>query len=50
MAAGTAAWMLYYGWAVATPGASIEYYTIERVAQQHRRGIWGFQVDSITFR
>ena len=44
------AWMIYYGWAVALPGAPFEYYTLERIAQAHHRGIWGFQVDSITAR
>ena len=44
------AWMLYHGWAVAAPGAPFEYVTLERIAQQHERGIWGFQVDSIIFR
>jgi len=45
-----AAWMLYNGWAVATPGAPFEYYTLERIALVQKRGIWGFQADSITFR
>jgi endonuclease YncB( thermonuclease family) len=45
-----AAWMLYHGWAVATPGAPFEYLTLERIARAQGRGIWGFQADSITFR
>ena len=45
-----AAWMLYHGWAVATPGAPFEYVTLERIAQQQKRGIWGFQADRIIFR
>ncbi len=44
------AWMIYHGWAVALPGAPFEYYTLERIAKAHHRGIWGFQVDSITAR
>jgi endonuclease YncB( thermonuclease family) len=44
------AWMVYHGWAVALPGAPFTYYTLERIAKAHRRGIWGFQVDSITAR
>ena len=44
------AWMIYHGWAVALPGAPFEYYTLERIAKAHHRGIWGFQVDSITTR
>ncbi len=45
-----AAELLRQGWAVALPGAPIEYVTLERIAQVHNRGVWGFQVDSITFR
>ncbi len=41
------AWMLYQGWAVALPGAPIEYITLERIARANHRGFWGFQVDSI---
>lgn len=44
------AWMLYRGWAVALPGAPFAYHTLERIAQHHRRGIWGFQADSIRSR
>lgn len=45
-----AAWMLYQGWAVALPGAPIQYVTLERIAQANGRGYWGFQVDSIRYR
>jgi len=45
-----AAELLRHGWAVALPGAPFEYVTLERIARAHNRGIWGFQVDSITFR
>lgn len=41
------AWMLYQGWAVALPGAPIEYVTLERIARANNRGFWGFQADSI---
>ena len=41
------AWMLYQGWAVALPGAPIEYSTLERIAYANGRGYWGFQADSI---
>ena len=44
------AWMIYHGWAVALPGAPFAYYTLERIAMSHRRGIWGFHADSITRR
>ena len=44
------AWMLYQGWAVALPGAPIEYVTLERIAWKLGRGIWAFQADSITSR
>ena len=44
------AWMLHQGWAVATPNAPFEYHTLERIARVQRRGIWGFQVDSLRFR
>ena len=45
-----AAFLLREGWAVALPGAPFEYVTWERIARAHHRGIWGFQVDSITGR
>lgn len=44
------AWMLYHGWAVALPDAPFEYLTLERIAREQGRGIWGFQADSIIFR
>ena len=40
----------HQGWAVARPGAPIEYVTLERFAKANHRGFWGFQADSITFR
>ena len=45
-----AAFLLREGWAVALPGAPFEYVTLERIARAQNRGIWGFQVDSITER
>lgn len=45
-----AAFLLREGWAVALPGAPLEYVTLERIARVQRRGIWGFQVDSISGR
>jgi len=44
------AWMLYQGWAVALPGAPIEYSTLERIAYSNGRGYWGFQADSIQMK
>ena len=44
------AWMIYQGWAVALPEAPFEYHTLERIARNSNRGVWGFQVDSVTFR
>ncbi len=41
------AWMLTHGWAVALPGAPIEYVTLEGFARANGRGFWGFQVDTI---
>ncbi len=41
-----AAWLLTRGWAVALPGAPIEYVTLERFAQANGRGFWGFRADS----
>ena len=38
-----AAWLLTRGWAVALPGAPIEYITLERFAQANGRGFWGFR-------
>ncbi len=45
-----AAWLLSRGWAVALPGAPLEYTTLEHFAEANRRGFWGFQADSIHFR
>ncbi|MFQ5774332.1 MAG: thermonuclease family protein [Kiloniellaceae bacterium] len=42
-----AAFLLRQGWAVAVPGAPFAYHTFERIARVHRRGIWGFQADSV---
>ena len=44
------AWMLYYGWAVALPGAPFEYLVLERIARERGRGIWGFPIDSVIWR
>ena len=41
-----AAWMLNQGWAVALPGAPIEYVTLERFARANGRGFWGFRADT----
>lgn len=35
------AWMLQQGWAVALPGAPLEYQLLEKIARRHYRGIWG---------
>ena len=45
-----AAFLLREGWAVALPGAPFEYVTLERIARERGRGVWGFQADSIIFR
>ncbi len=42
------AWLIYHGWAVATPDAPFEYTAYENIARKAGRGIWGFQVDTIT--
>ncbi len=42
-----AAWLLNQGWAVALPDAPFEYAVLEEIAKVNRRGIWGFQADSI---
>ena len=44
------AWMITHGWAVALPGAPFEYLVLERIARERAQGIWGFPVDSVTFR
>ncbi len=41
------AFLITEGWAVAGPRAPFEYVVLERVARTHRRGIWGFQADSL---
>lgn len=45
-----AAYLLSEGWALALPGAPFAYEALERIARTRHRGIWGFQVDSITRR
>lgn len=42
-----AAYLLKQGWAVALPGASIEYQTLEKIARHRGIGVWGFPVDNI---
>ncbi len=41
------AYLIDRGWAVAAPGAPFEYTVIEKIARQHHRGVWGFNVDVI---
>jgi endonuclease YncB( thermonuclease family) len=41
------AWLIEQGFAVAGPGAPFEYGVLEKIARVNRRGLWGFQVDSI---
>jgi len=42
------AWLIKQGWAVALPDAPFEYAVFEKIiARTHRRGIWGFQADSV---
>ena len=41
------AFLIEQGLAVATPDAPFEYGVLEKIARTNRRGIWGFQVDSI---
>ncbi len=45
-----AARLLRRGWAVARPEAPFEYHTFEKIARVKGRGIWGFQVDSLSYR
>ena len=45
-----AAFLLREGWAVALPGAPFAYVTLERIARERGRGIWGLQADSIVLR
>jgi endonuclease YncB( thermonuclease family) len=44
------AYLLQKGWAVALPGASIEYQTLEKIARSRQFGVWGMSVDSIGAR
>jgi endonuclease YncB( thermonuclease family) len=41
------AYLLTNGLALAAPDAPFEYVTLERIAEAHGRGMWGFQVDEI---
>jgi len=41
-------YLIQEGWALALPHAPFAYHALERIARQHGRGVWGFQVDSIT--
>ena len=41
------AWLIRQGLAVATPDASFQYHTAERIARSRGRGMWGFSADSI---
>lgn len=41
------AYLLQKGWAVALPDASIEYQTLEKIAQSRQLGVWGTPVDNI---
>lgn len=41
------AYLIGQGLALAGPGAPFEYQALERIAAANRRGVWGFQVDSI---
>lgn len=34
-------WLLREGWAVALPGAPLEYTVLEKIARHNYRGIWG---------
>jgi endonuclease YncB( thermonuclease family) len=45
-----AAYLLERGWAMALPDAPFEYHALEKIARSQERGVWGFQVDSITRR
>lgn len=42
------AYLIQRGWAVARPDAPFQYEVLERIAQQHYMGVWGFQADVIT--
>lgn len=41
------AYLIEQGWAVALPDAPFAYHTLEKIARVRRRGVWGFQADSI---
>ena len=41
------AFLIRQGLAVAAPDAPFEYVVQERIARANRRGLWGFQVDSV---
>jgi endonuclease YncB( thermonuclease family) len=41
------AYLIREGWAVALPQAPFVYHTYQEIAKVRRRGIWGFQADSI---
>ena len=41
-------YLIREGWAVALPEAPFAYHTYEEIAKVNRRGVWGFQADSIT--
>jgi endonuclease YncB( thermonuclease family) len=42
------AYLIREGWAVALPEAPFAYHTYQEIAKVRRRGVWGFQADSIT--
>lgn len=44
-----AAFLVHQGWALALPGAPFSYVALERIARAQKRGLWGFQADSIAF-
>ena len=45
-----AAYLLERGWAVALPGAPVQYQTLEKIARTRGFGVWGMPVDNITTR
>jgi endonuclease YncB( thermonuclease family) len=40
-------YLIKEGWAVALPEAPFAYHTYQEIAKVNRRGVWGFQADSI---
>ena len=40
-------YLIREGWAVALPEAPFAYHTYQEIAKINRRGVWGFQADSI---